>query len=151
MDAGRGLTLGRSQFLARIHINQASIVFFRVTQWAKEITYMYVFPVFPCIAQQLKDLCKMFTQQCQNNAVAETETPSPVNACALEPKQFTHTHKKKLLRFGCVFLQFFYGAFKCMDYVCVCPGHEKIFCQLREKMKKIAKKKDAQTARQKEM
>lgn len=68
---------------------------------------MYVFLVFPCIAQQLKDLCKMFTQQCQNNAVAETETPSPVNACALEPKQFTHTHTKKTvavwLRFSTIF------------------------------------------------
>lgn len=69
----------------------------------------------------------MFTQQCQNNAVAETETPSPVNACELEPKQFTHTHTKKLLRFGYVFLQFFNGAFKCMDYVCVCLGMRKSF------------------------
>lgn len=66
---------------------------------------MYVFPVFPCIAQQLKDLCKMFTQQCQNNAVAETETPSPVNACALEPKQFTHTHQKNC----CGLAAFFYN------------------------------------------
>lgn len=48
----------------------------------------------------------MFTQQCQNNAVAETETPSPVNACALEPKQFKHTHKKTVavwLRFSTIF------------------------------------------------
>lgn len=62
---------------------------------------------FPRIAQQLKDLCKMFTQQCQNNAVAETETPSPVNACALEPKQFKQTHTQKTvvvwLRFSTIF------------------------------------------------
>lgn len=61
---------------------------------------------FPRIAQQLKDLCKMFTQQCQKIAVAETETPSPVNACALEPKQFKHTHKKTVavwLRFSTIF------------------------------------------------
>lgn len=75
----------------------------------------------------------MFTQQCQNNAVAETETPSPVNACALEPKQFKHTHTQKLLRFGCVFPQFFNGAFNCLDYLLVCLGMRKSFVCSKKK------------------